>query len=152
MEVLIKIGSYVIAFVCIAAMWYELLCFPLTMSLVVLVRKISKWLGVPVMLLLDAAKMTAAVFLSVWLITKLNGAPSWLMFIIPGVLVYQSDMWRLRRAQRGTSNVRKMLEGAGEPESYDQRHDIWMERAHFGGDMLGWIIGAGLCLRSASFF
>ena len=151
---MVKIGSYLIALVCLAAVEFPFA--PITMPLVILMRRVKRetrlWLSIPVTFLYDTAKIIIVILFATWIIKKIGGAPSWLMFIVPGILMYQNDMFRLRRAKRGTSEARAMLERGGEPESYCQSHDVWTERAHLGGDVLGWIIGCNLVLQSAGFF
>jgi hypothetical protein len=102
--------------------------------------------------LLDAIKICAAVLLASWLIHKIGQSPTWLMFLIPGFLMYRNDLMRIKRVKAGRSNVKQMLEQNGHPESYDQRHDLWIERAHLLGDVSGWILGTNLFLQSAGFF
>ena len=74
------------------------------------------------------------------------------MFLLPGYLMYQNNIMRVRRVKSGRSNVKLMLEEAGQPESYDQMHDLRVEQAHFVGDILGWIVGTNIALQSAGFF
>lgn len=64
----------------------------------------------------------------------------------------RNNIMRIHRVKVGQSNVKLMLEQNGEPGSYDQTHDLWMERGHLIGDVTGWVIGTNLILQSASFF
>ena len=74
------------------------------------------------------------------------------MFLIPGYLIVQNNFMRINRVKAGRSNVKWMLERDGEAESYNQSHDLWVERGHLFGDVVGWIAGTNLILKSASFF
>lgn len=143
------LGAYVIAFVILAGK--ELLSFPFTMGLSTVMRK-TKWAAPLVFPLLDAVTTCCAILIAAWLIHKIDQSPSWLMFLIPGGLMVKNDLMRINRVQTGESNVRRILEQRGEPESYDQEHDLRVERGHLLGDAIGWIVGATLVLQSASFF
>ncbi len=144
-----KIGAYVITFVVLAGI--ELPFFPITLSLSVAFKK-AKWISPFVICLLDVIKIGAAVLLASWLIHKIGQSPSWLMFLIPGYLMVQNTLMRINRVKAGRSNVKRILEQKGEPESYDQRHDLWIEQAHLAGDVIGWIVGTNLVLQSSKFF
>jgi len=146
---LAKIGAYVIAFVVLAGI--ELPFFPITLSLSVALKK-AKWLSPFVICLIDAIKIGVAVILASWLIHKIGQSPSWLMFLIPGYLMVQNNLMRINRVKAGRSNVKRILEQNGEPESYDQRNDLWIERAHLAGDVAGWLVGTSLVLQSSKFF
>jgi hypothetical protein len=146
---LAKLGAYVIAFVVLAGI--ELPFFPVTMALTMALKK-AKWLAPFVASLLDGIKICCGVLIAAWLIYKIGQTSSWLMFIIPGCLMVQNNLMRINRVRAGRSNVKRMLEQVGESESYDQRYDLWVERGHFFGDVVGWIVGTTLVLRSASFF
>ena len=144
-----KIGAYVITFVVFAGI--ELPFFPITLSIAVALKK-AKWLSPFVICLLDVVKIGAAVLLATWLIHKIGQSPSWLMFLIPGYLMVQNNLMRINRVKAGRSNVKRSLEQNGEPESYDQGHDQWIERAHLAGNVTGWIVGTNLVLQSSKFF
>lgn len=146
---LVKFGAYVIAFVVLASI--ELPFFPITMALARALKK-AKWLAPFVTSLLDAIKICCGVLIAAWLIHKIGQTSSWLMFLIPGCLMVQNNLMRINRVRSGRSNVKRMLEKDCEQESYDQRHDLWVERGHLLGDVVGWIVGTNLVLRSASFF
>jgi hypothetical protein len=145
-----KLGAYVIAFVILAGK--EILAFPFTMGLSTVVRKRTKWVAPFVSPLLDVVTTCCAVLIAAWLIRKIGQSPTWLMFPIPGGLMVENDLMRINRVKAGRSNVKRLLEQRGEPESYDQRHDLWVERRHLLGDAIGWIVGTTLVLQSASFF
>lgn len=151
---LVKISSYLTAFVFLATV--ELSFAPISMSLAMLMRRVNResrlWLSIPITFLYDTTKIIIVILFATWIIKKIGGSPSWFMFIVPGILMYRNDMLRLRWAKSGTSGVRAIFERAGEPESYSQSHDVWMERAHLGGDMFGWVIATNLFLQSAEFF
>jgi len=144
-----KLGAYVIAFVVLAGI--ELPFFPITMALTMALKKV-KWLALFVASFLDAIKICCGVLFAAWLIHKIGQTSSWLMFLIPGYLMVQNNLMRINRVRAGRSNVKRILERGGEPESYDQRHDLWMERGHLLGDVVGWLVGTNIVLRSASFF
>jgi hypothetical protein len=144
-----KIGAYVITFVVLAGI--ELPFFPITLYLAVALKK-AKWLSPFIICLRDVVMNVAAVFLASWLIHKIGQSPSWLMFLIPGYLMVQNNLMRINRVKEGRSNVKRMLDQKGELESYDQRHDLWIERAHLLGDVAGWIVGTNLVLQSSKFF
>lgn len=144
-----RIGAYAITFVILAGS--EIPFFPITLFLSIALKK-AKWLLPFIHCILDVIKVGFAVLLASWLIYKIDQAPSWLMFLIPGYLVVHNNLMRINRVKAGRSNVKRILERNGEPESYDQRNDLWIERAHFVGDVVGWIAGTNLVLRSSSFF
>ena len=121
------------------------------MALSAALRK-AKWVWPFVIGLLDTIKICLAVVFAAWLINKIGQSPAWLMFLIPGYLMVQNNVMRVNRVQAGRSNVKRLLEQYGEPESYDQKHDVWIERAALTGEIAGWIIGTNLVLRSAGFF
>ena len=146
---LARLGAYVIAFVVLAGI--ELPFFPVTMALSAALKK-AKWVAPFVTSLLDAIKICCGVLLAAWLIDKIGQSSAWLMFLIPGYLMLQNNVIRINRVKAGRSNVKLMLEQGGEAESYDQAHDLWVERAHLLGDAVGWIVGTNLILESASFF
>ena len=143
------VGAYVIAFVVLAGI--ELPFIPITSAATMAVRK-AKWMAPFAFSLLDVIKICCAVLLAAWLIRCIGQSSSWLMFLIPGCFMVQNDFMRINRVKMGGSNVKRMLERAGEPESYDQQGDLWVEYGHLFGDVIGWIVGATLILQSASFF
>jgi hypothetical protein len=144
-----KLGAYVIAFVVLTGIEFPFL--PITLALVMALKN-AKWLTPFVTSLLDAMKICCGVLIAAWLIQMIGQTSSWLMFLIPGYLMVQNNLTRINRVRAGRSSVKRMLEQNGEPESYDQRHDLWVERGHLLGDVIGWIVGTNLVLRSASFF
>ena len=145
---LAKAASYVIAFVVLAGI--ELPFFPVTMALSIALKKV-KWAAPCFTLVFDAFKICCGVLLAAWLDHKIGQSPSWLMFLVPGYLMVQNNMMRINRVKAGRSNVKRILEQRGEPGSYDQRHDLWVERGHLWGDVAGWIIGTSL-VRPSTFF
>lgn len=146
---LIVIASYIIAIVCLALA--ELVFSPVSMGLLPVVRT-AKRIAPIITVFLDATKITVMISLAVWLIRLIGGTPSYLMFIIPGLMMYGNDQRRIRVAKQGASNVRMMLEAAGEAHSYNQELDIRTENAHLIGDLIGWITGISIWLQSAPFF
>lgn len=144
-----KVGSYMIAFVVLAGV--ELPFLPIALVLSPALRK-AKWVSPFLVGLLDTVKTCLAIVFAVWLINKIGQSSTWLMFLIPGCLMVRNDIMRVDRVKAGQSNVKRLLEHNGEPESYDQKHDLWIERAHLTGDIAGWIIGVNLVLQSAGFF
>lgn len=146
---LAKLGAYAIAFVVLAGI--ELLFFPITMTLVMAIRK-AKWVAPFVFSLLDAIKICCGVLLAAWLIRKIGQSSSWMMFLIPGYFMVQNNLMRINNVKAGRSNVMRRLEQEGEPQSYNQKYDLWVERGHLFGDLVGWIVGTNLILKSASLF
>ena len=146
---LAKLGAYVIAFVILAGI--ELPFFSIAMPLSMALKKV-KWAAPFLFSLLDAIKICCGVLLAAWLIHKIDQSSSWLMFLIPGYLMVQNNLMRINRVKAGRSNVKRMLERDGEAKSYDQRHDLWVEGGHLFGELVGWIVGTNLILKSASFF
>jgi hypothetical protein len=144
-----KIGAYVITFVVLTGI--ELPFWPITLPLAVALRK-AKWFSPFVICLLDVIKICVAVLLASWLVHKIGQSPSWLMFLIPGYLMVKNDLMRINSVKEGKSNVKRILEQKGESESYDQRHDLLMERSHLVGDVAGWVVGTNLVLQTAKFF
>lgn len=144
-----KIGSYFIAFIVIASV--EIPFLPITMALSAVLRK-TKWVSPFLTGLLDTVKISLAIVFSGWVISKIGQSPAWLMFLIPGYLMVQNNIMRINRVKTGRSNVKRLLEQNGEPDSYDQKHDLWTERAHLTGDIIGWVIGTNLVLKLAGFF
>ena len=144
-----KIGAYVITLVVLPGI--ELPFWPITLSLAVAFKK-AKWFFPFVICLLDVIKICVAVLLASWLVHKIGQSPSWLMFLIPGCLMVRNDLMRINRVKEGKSNVKRIFEQNGEPESYDQRHDLLMERAHLVGEVTGWLVGTNLVLQTMKFF
>ncbi len=62
----------------------------------------------------------------------------------------QNDVMRIKRVESGKSKVKRMLEEGGEPEAYDQRRDLGVERGHLVGDIVGWVGGTMIVLEGAS--
>ena len=147
--VLGKIGSYAIAFVVLAVVEFPF--SPITIALSMAFRKV-KWLSPIVTALFDAIKICLAILFASWLIDLVGESPAWLMFLIPGYLMCQNDIMRINRVKAGHSKVKFSLEKNGEAESYDQKLDLWTERAHLIGDVTGWIVGMNLILQPAAFF
>lgn len=145
---MLKLVSYVIAFVSLAGI--ELLFWPVSWKLAVWLRS-ARNIAPYISGTLDFLKIFVAIALSVWVIRAIGYQPTWLMYIIPGIAMYMNDTKRLHLAKRGISNVRRMFHQSGEPDSYEQSTDIFMERAHLTGDFLGWIFGVSFFLRSAEF-
>lgn len=146
---LARLVSYLIAFVVLAGV--ELPFVPITLALSMSLRKARSL--VPFLTsLLDAIKICCGVLFASWFIHKIGQAPSWLMFLIPGYLMLQNNLMRINRVKGGRSNVKRMHEQSGEPGLYDQRLDLWVERGHLLGDVVGWAVGTNLVLQSASFF
>lgn len=142
--------SYLIPLAILATI--ELPFLPFTFGIVPTLRK-AKWFSPIVAGLLDAVKIFAGVLAAGWLIGLIGQAPSWLMFLIPGYLICYNDLSRIRRVKAGSSNVKRMLELAGEPESYDYKNDLKIEQAHLVGDIVGWVVGSNIVLaQSAGFF
>ena len=144
-----KLGAYVIAFVVLAGI--ELPFLPITIGVSIALRK-ANWVAPFLFSLLGAIKICCGVLFAAWLIHRIGQSSSWLMFLIPGYLIVQNGLMRTNRVKAGRSNVKRILEQRGEPESYDQRHDLWVERGYLLGDLVGWIAGTNLILQSASFF
>lgn len=145
---LLILAAYAIAFASLAAI--ELPFWPISWILAHLLRS-ARSLAPYVVGLLDILKIFVAVAFATWAIGAIGSEPVWLMFIIPGVAMCMNDLDRIRFAKRGISGVHRLFEGSGEPESYDQTADISMERAHVTGDLLGWLFGVTVFLKSASF-
>lgn len=151
MDFLVKVGSYVIAYAFMAAI--ELPFWPITKALMNSLRNHKRLsLLLLVVASLDTAKICSGVLMAGWLIHAIGQIPSWLMFLIPGYFMVQNDVMRIRRVKAGSSNVKIMLEGNTEPESYDKNHDLRVEQTHLVGDVLGWIVGTNIVVQSASFF
>jgi len=112
----------------------------------------AKRLAPIVTFLVDGIKIFVAVMAAAWLISIIGQTPAWLMLAIPGYLMVQNGLMRIRRVKAGKSKVKRMLEQNAEPEFYDQRHDLFTERAHLYGDVTGWIAGASLFVKSGTFF
>ncbi len=144
-----KIGAYVITFVVLAGI--ELPFWPITLSIAAALRKVKRFFPF-VVCLLDVIKICVAMLFASWLVHKIGQSPSWLMFLIPGYLIVQNGLMRINRVKEGKSNVKRILEQNGEPESYDQRYDLLTERSHLVGDIAGWIVGTYLVLQTAKFF
>jgi len=146
---LARLGAYLIAFVVLGSIPY--LCYPIMMTVAWALRK-AYWVAPLVFCVLDAVMRCCSIFLAAWLINRIGQSPSWLMFLIPWYLMVQNDVMRINRVKAGKSNLKRMHEQAGQPESYDQRLDLWVERGHLAGDVVGWTAGANLTLQAASFF
>ena len=151
-----KIGAYVITFLVFAGIEFPF--FPIMLPVAVALKRAkrlfprAKWLFPFVVGLFDVVKIGTAALLASWLIHKIGQSPSWLMFLIPGYFMVRNDRMRISRVKTGRSNLKRSFQQTGEPESYDQRHDLWTEQAHLAGDVVGWILGTNLVLQSAKFF
>ena len=146
-----KLAAYAIAFLVLAGI--PLVFFPFSLALAMGTKKtMGKWAAPFVFPVLDAFQIACGVLIAEWVIHKIGQPCSWLMFLVPGCLMVQNDLMRINRVRAGTSNVERILERGGEPQSYDQRHDLWVERGRLVGDVVGWIVGTSLVLRSAPFF
>ena len=146
---LVRIGAYGIAFVTLAVI--EIPFLPVSIAVAYGLKNVKRlypWFT----LILDAIKIVAAIYFAGWLIEKIGQSPSWLMFLIPGYLLFHNGMTRVSRAKKGISRVRLALQRRGEPVSYDQADDIRLELMHLKGDMIGLFIGSCITLQSASFF
>jgi len=141
-----KVGGYVIAFVVVIGAWVPFL--PVNLALAVAMRK-AKRLFPFALALLVTAKTGLAVLAASWLIHKIGTTPTWLMFLIPGGLLVHQDMRRLRKIQMGVSDVRLFFEQRGEPDLYDESHDLRTAMGRLVGDVAGWVIGTALVLPSA---
>ena len=144
-----KIGAYVIAFVVLAGIDFPL--WPISCFLAVALKR-ARWAFPFVASLLNVVKICIAVLLASWLVAKIGQSPSWLMFLMPGVLMVQNDLMRIKRVKEGRSNVKRMLEQHSEPESYDQKHDLLTERAVLAGEIVGWLVGTNLIRPIVNFF
>ena len=144
---LAKFGSYFIAFIILALI--DLPFSPFMMALV-LVSKRVKWLLPFLFCLFDLLKICCGILLASWIIHKLGQPTSWLMFLIPGLLLLRNNYMRINRVKSGKSNVQRLLDQCYEPNSYDQKYDLLIERSHLFGEMVGWVIGTNLVLQSAS--
>ena len=141
------LGAYASASVMLAAI--ELPFAPISLALSYAARK-RRGLYPTATLLLDAVKIVAAMFIAVWLIHRIGQEPAWLMFLIPGYLRVHKGLMRISRAMGGRSHIKSAFERSGKPESYDQAQDIKLELAHLKGDIVGWIVGACLVLRTTN--
>ena len=141
-----KVGGYVIALVVVIGAWVPFL--PVNLALAVAMRK-AKRLFPFALALLVTIKTGLAVLAASWLIQAIGAAPTWLMFLIPGGVLVHQDMRRLRKIQMGLSDVRLFFEQRGEPDLYDESHDLRTAMGRLVGDVAGWVIGTALVLPSA---
>lgn len=74
------------------------------------------------------------------------------MIALPALLTFLNDRQRIRKVVAGVSGTKLLLEQHGEPESYDQRGDLWNERAHLVGHIVGFTLGFSLFLGQEPFF
>jgi hypothetical protein len=74
------------------------------------------------------------------------------MIAFPALLTYLNDHQRIRKVLAGVSGTKLLLAQHGEPESYDQRGDLWNERAHLIGHIVGFLLGFSLLLGHERFF
>ncbi len=146
-----KLAAYAIAFLVLAGI--PLVFFPFNLALMMGAKKtMGKWTATFVFPAFGAFQIACGVLIAGWVIHKIGQPCSWLMFLVPGYLMVRNDVMRINRVRAGASNVKRILERGGETQSYDQRHDLWVERGHLVGDVVGWIVGMSLVLRSAPFF
>ncbi len=147
MDILIRISSYIIAYLCI--LLKDIPLFPITLLFRTRLYKIKK-ISPFIIFLFDVAAVAGVIFLAIQIIEWLDCQPSWLMFIIPGIMMIWNDRHRLYLAKKGLSKVRHLHELNKTSDSYDHKHDIYMETAHLIGDFLGWTIGTILWLKTTT--
>lgn len=142
-----RIGAYLVTLAVFAGI--EIPFLPI-MFLIGVPLKRARWLAPFVTCLLAVVKIATAALLATWLIQKFGQAPSGLMLLIPGYAMFHNNLRQLRSVKAGRSNVKSIVEQKG--ESYDQESDLRMKWAYLVGDLVGWVVGASLVLRSTSKF
>jgi hypothetical protein len=65
------------------------------------------------------------------------------MIALPALLTYLNDRRRIQKVVVGVSGTKLLLVQHGEPESYDQKADLWNERAHLVGRIVGFSVFLG---------
>ena len=149
MDILGKIGAYLIAYILVRAI--ELVFYPISFLILRPLRRVKSFSPL-LMFVYDSSKACITILLAGWLIREIGQTPSWLMFLIPGYFVVWNAITRLNLAKAGLSNVRSMLAQNNEPESYNQKHDILIERAYVAGSYLGLTIGTNIVVQPFVFF
>jgi hypothetical protein len=74
------------------------------------------------------------------------------MIVIPALLTYRNDRERVQKVIAGVSGPKMLLATHGEVESYDQRADLWNERCHLFGHVLGFALGFSLLFGDQPFW
>jgi len=149
MELIKVILIYILAFFIVA--FFGNIFILLFIPLAPMVRKIKSIMPI-ISAVLDIASNFIAVFIIVLLCDKLNIKPALLMVIIPGVLTIQNNISRIKRAKKGITNVKHMLEKSDESDSYEQELDMRNEYAHLIGDVTGLLLGTIYFLSNTPLF
>ena len=150
---LIQLLSYGLAFICV--LLSSVLAAPVMALSVSVCRRLSsragKVVSVVIAALANAAGVLLAFMTAIWFIVLIGGDPRWLMFIIPGLGILNNDWRRLKLARSGRSKVHAMMQAADQGEAYDRGQDVWTERSHLIGVLVGWSFGAYLTLLHSQF-
>jgi len=97
----------------------------------------------------------AATFVGLWTVAAIAAATplraSVAMIAIPALLTYRNDRERIQKVIAGVSGPKMMLASHGQTESYDQRGDLWNERGHLFGHVLGFALGLSMFFRHQPF-
>lgn len=147
------VAVYVLAIIIVAAIGnigLLLLLVIRPMLVKVIHIKAVAWLTIYTGAGLCICSNTLAVFIIVWLASKLTIRPSLAMLILPSVLTVSHNFSRIRQVKRG--RIKRILEGREEQYTqYDHSFAIRNEYADSIGDILGLALGAILFMRNSPF-
>ena len=149
MNTLLSVASYVCAF-----------------TIIILVDVIFTFASIPFIPLLRRGRSlfpffsfflsSAATFFGIWAFAAIASTTplrsSVAMIAIPALLTYHNDRQRIQKVMSGVSGPKLLLIQQGEPESYDQRGDLWNERSHLVGHIVGFSLGFSIFLGHEPFF
>jgi hypothetical protein len=99
---------------------------------------------------------SAGTFFGIWIFAAIASRTplraSVAMIALPALLTYLNDRQRIQKVLAGISGTKLWLAQHREPESYDQRGDLWNERAQLAGHLVGFSLGFSLFLGHERFF
>jgi hypothetical protein len=150
MTVLWSILSYIVAFVVILSVDL-LLTLVFCLLFIPLLRLVR-----PLYPAFSFVVSCAASLVGIWAVVAIAAATplraSVAMIGIPALLTYHNDRERIRKVITGVSGTKIMLARSGEPDSYDQRGDLWSERGSLFGHALGFALGFSMLLGREPFW